>query len=280
MRLVDKPKFPWREILLRWCLRGGVVAGLLLPGPAWAGFSVEMTPARLELKADSGKTLRAAIKLRTRGRGSQKVEISKGHFGLDDQGVPLFDTPQDASQSAAAWITLNQTSFTMNPNQERLLRLEVTVPPQTPPGGYRAALYVTPPAGDTKTKEGGAMVFLQGRLALLIYVTVGGAKPDGQIKAWEWRRIPPGKEDSLALQVTNQGSAHLRLAGVVQVVDAQGEKYDAVVPGLPVLPRQSQWVPLDFPEKAPPPGSAVTINGSVDLGQGEKRINAQVGRRK
>jgi len=39
-------------------------------------------------------------------------------------------------------------------------------------------------------------------------------------------------------------------------------------------------VPLDFPEKAPPPGSAVTIDGSVDLGQGEKRINAQVGGRK
>ena len=160
------------------------------------------------------------------------------------------------------------------------MRLEVTVPPQTPPGGYRAALYVTPPAGDAKSKEGGAMVFLQGRLALLIYVTVGGAKPDGQIKAWEWRRIPPGKEDSLALQVTNQGNAHLRLAGVVQVVDAQGQKYDAIVPGLPVLPRQSQWVPLDFPEKAPPPGSAVTIDGAIDLGQGEKRINAQVGGRK
>jgi P pilus assembly chaperone PapD len=280
MRLVDKHNFVWREMLLRWCLRGAVVASLLLPGPLWAAFSVEMTPARLELKADPGKTLRAAIKFRTRGRGTQKVEITKGHFGLDDEGVPLFDTPRDGAQSAAAWITLNQTSFAINPRQERILRLEVTVPPQTPPGGYRAALYVMPPPGDTKTKEGGATVFLQGRLALLIYVTVGGAKPDGQIKAWEWRRIPPGKEDSLAFQVTNQGKAHLRLAGVVQVVDAQGQKYDAIVPGLPVLPGQSQWVPLDFPEKAPPPGSAVTIDGSVDLGQGEKRINAQVGGRK
>jgi hypothetical protein len=94
MRLVDKPNSRWREILLKWCLWGAVVAGLLLPGPVWAAFSVEMTPARLELKADPGKTLRAAIKFRTRGRGSQKVEITKGHFGLDDEGVPLFDTPQ------------------------------------------------------------------------------------------------------------------------------------------------------------------------------------------
>jgi len=49
---------------------------------------------------------------------------------------------------------------------------------------------------------------------------------------------------------------------------------------LPVLPSQSQWVPLEFPEKAPPAGSAVTIEGAIDLGQGEKRINAQVGGRK
>jgi P pilus assembly chaperone PapD len=280
MRSGGESFFPWREILPRWCVEVILAAGLLLPGLAWAGFSVEMTPARLELKADAGKTIRAAIKLHTRGRGSQKVEVTKGYFGLDDVGAPLFDTPKDAPQSAAAWITINPTGFNINPNQERIVRMEITVPPQTPPGGYRAALYIAPPAAEAKSKEGGATVFLQGRLALLIYVTVGGARPDGQIKTWSWHRIPPGQEDSLALQVANQGNAHLRLAGVVQVVDPQGQKYDAIVPGVPVLPGQLVWVPLDFPEKAPPPGSAVTIEGAIDLGRGEQRINAQVGGRK
>jgi P pilus assembly chaperone PapD len=282
MRFFRKPAESQRQWWGSCCLKTALVLGLILlwAGLAQAGFSVEMTPARLELKANPGKTLRAAIKLRTRGRGAQKVEVTKGHFGLDDEGAPLFDTPQDGPQSAAAWVTINQTSFTINPNQERLLRLEVTVPPQTPSGGYRAALYVTPPPGDAKSKEGGATVFLQGRLALLIYVTVGAAKPDGQVKAWEWRQISPGKEASLAFQVNNQGNAHLRLAGVAQIVDAQGQKYDAIVPGLPVLPGQSQWVPLDFPEKTPPVGSAVTIEAAIDLGQGEKRIHAQVGGRK
>jgi len=257
-----------------------LAAGLLLPGPAWAGFSVEMTPARLELNVDPGKTVRAAIKLRTRGRGAQKVEVIRGYFGLDEEGSPLFDTPKDAPQSAAAWISINQTALTINPNQEKVLRMELAVPPQTLPGGYRAALYIMPPVADAKSKESGATVFIQARIALLIYVTVGGARPDGQIKAWQWRRIPPGKTDSLAFQVTNQGNAHLRLAGVVQVVDPQGQKYDAMVPGVPVLPGQLTWVPLEFPEKAPPPGSAVTIDGAIDLGKGEQRINAQVGGRR
>jgi len=257
-----------------------LVAGLLLGGPAWAGFAVEIAPARLELKVDPGKTVRAAIKLKTRGRGAQKVEVTKGHFGLDDTGTPHFDTPKDTSKSAAAWITVNQTEFTINPTQERILRMELTVPPGTPPGGYRATLYIAPPKGDAKSKDRGASVFLQGRLALIIYVTVGGAKPDGEIKAWEWRKLPPGKQESLALQVNNRGNAHLRLAGVVQVVDAQGQKYDAIVSGMPVLPGQLAWIPLDFQEKAPPPGSAVTIDGAIDLGQGEKRINARVGGRK
>jgi hypothetical protein len=257
-----------------------LVAGLWLTAPAWAGFSLEMSPARFELKADPGKTVRAVVKLRTKGRGSQKIEVTKGHFGLTEDGGPQFDSPKDAARSAAAWINFNQTEFSILPMQEKLLRLEITVPSQTPAGGYRAAVYLTPPSGEEKTKAGGANVFLQGRLALLIYVTVGGARPDGQIKAWEWRRIPPGKEDSLACQVGNQGNAHLRLAGVVQVEDDRGEKYDAIVPGVPVLPGQRAWTALEFKGKTPSPGSPVTITGAIDLGRGEERIHAQVGGRR
>jgi P pilus assembly chaperone PapD len=271
---------PGRDLFLKWSVGVILMAGLWLAGPAWASFSVEMSPARLELKADPGKIIRAAVKLRTRGRGSQKVEVTKGYFGLSNQGIPYFDHPKEVSHSAAGWITLNQTNFIIHPRQQKILRLEIAVPPQTPPGGYRAAIYLAPPNAEARTKEGGATVFLQGRLALLIYVTVGPARPDGQIKAWGWRRIPPGKHDSLAFQVTNQGNAHLRLAGVVQVIDSQGGKYDAIVPGVPVLPGQLTWVPLDFPGEAPAPDSAVTIDGAIDLGKGEQRLNVQVGGRR
>lgn len=253
-----------------------LAAVLLFAGQAQAGFSVQMSPARLEVQADPGKTVRAAIKLRTQGRGSQKVAIGKGHFGLDDSGAPVFDHPRDAARSAAAWITVNPNELTIMPMQEKIVRLEITVPPATPSGGYRAAIFISSPTDAGRLKERGATIFLQGRLAFLIYVTVGSARPDGQIKAWEWRRLNAGKQDSLALQVHNQGEAHLRLAGIVQVVDDRGEKFDAIVPGVPILPGQRTWVALDFPEKSPVPGSAVTISGKINLGRGEQSLNAHV----
>jgi len=265
------------------CIPKGILAGLLvlcLSSGAQAGLSIEMSPARMEIQANPGKTVRAVVKLRTRGRATQKVEVTKGFFGLTDDCTPVFDPPKDAPQSAAAWISLSNTSFSINPNQEKLLRLEISVPAQAQTGGYRAAIFFTPPQPDTKTKKQGATLFLQGRLALLIYVTVGEAKPDGEIKAWEWRRLQPGKPDKIAFQVTNRGTAHLRLAGVAQVSDNQGKKYEAMVAGLPVLPGRTAWIPLEFQESGPVPGSPVSINAAIDLGQGEKRIYAQVGGRK
>ena len=258
-----------------------LMVGLMLvpAGPAQAGFAVEMTPARLELKAQPGKTVRAAVKLRTRERSIQNVEVRTGSFGLNEEGSPVFNNPKDAPQYAAAWITTSNTEFKINHMQEKLLRLEVNVPPGTAPGGYRAAVFITPPKEDAKTKAG-ANVFLVGQLALLIYVTVGGATPQGVINKWEWRQIPPAKTESLAFQVANQGNAHLRLAGLAGVTDKQGKKYEAFVPGVPVLQGQSRWVGLEFQEGSPPPKSAVNIDATIDLGQGEKRINANVGEKK
>lgn len=269
-----------RRIRGKWFIGLSLLLGLaLLPNlPAWGGFAVEMAPARLELKVDPGKKVRAAIGLRTRSRMAQEVEVTKGYFGLTADGVPVFDKPEDASESAAGWITLSQDRLKIFPRQRKRLRLAVDVPPGTPPGGYRAAIFFTPPQAEGKTRTG-ANVFIQGRLALLIYVTVGGAKADGQIKAWEWRQVPPKKEQRLAFQVTNQGTAHLRLAGVAQVTDSQGDKFEALVPGVPVLPRQTRWIPLEFIEGRPSPGSEVNIEATIDLGQGEKKIRAQVGGR-
>ncbi len=258
-----------------------LMVGLMLvpAGPAQAGFAVEMTPARLELKVDPGKMVRAAVKLRTRERTIQKVEVSTGYFGLNEEGSPVFNDPKDAPQSAASWITTSHNEFKINPMQQRLLRLEVNVPPGTPPGGYRAAVFIAPPKEDAKTKAG-ANVFLVGRLALLIYVTVGGATPQGVIKKWEWRVIPPAQTEKLAFQVTNQGNAHLRLAGLAQATNKQGNKYEALVPGVPVLQGHTRWVSLEFRGDSPPAKSAVNIDATIDLGQGEKRINAFVGENK
>ncbi len=267
---------------VRCVLRTIALLGLVLALaiPVRAGFSVEMTPARLELKADPGKTVRASVRLRTRGLATQKVEIAKGHFGLTEDLTPVFDHPKDAPQSAASWLTLSQTAFSINPNQEKLLRLEFRVPAGTFPGCYRAAVFIAPPPPEGKEKKQGAVMMLRGRLALLIYLTVGGARPNGVIKAWEWRPPQPGKPLAPSFQVVNQGNAHLRLLGIARVTGPDGRKYETAVPGVPVLPGQSAWVSLEFTESGPVPGSPVSIEASLDLGQGEKKISATLTGRK
>ena len=195
--------------------------------------------------------------------------------------VPLFDTPKDAARSAAAWITLNPTEFTIHPDAgKNPAPGDHRSPPKPHLGGIGPQSISAPPTTRPRSKEGGATIFLQGRLAFLIYVTVGGARPDGQIKAWEWRRIPPGKEDSLALQVSQSGE---RPSATGRDCPGrgppQGQKFDAIVPGVPVLPGQRTWVALDFPDKVLRPVVPCHL-GNYQLRKGEQRINAHVGGRK
>jgi len=47
-----------------------------------------------------------------------------------------------------------------------------------------------------------------------------------------------------------------------------------------VLQGQTRWVSLELVEGGPTPKSAVSIDATIDLGRGEKRINEHVGDRK
>ncbi len=240
------------------------------------GFSLGLSPVRWEAKGKPGKTLRKVIELRCGSRAIQKVKVSKGDWTLNKEGSPVFGKPESMTNSAASWIRFQPETLSIYPRQNKTVRISIKIPENIPAGSYRTALFFEPPDPDKKTKNNAAQVFVRGRLALPIYVTVGDARPSGKILETAWKTMN-GKGPVPSLKIQNQGNAHLRMNGIFAAKQLlSGKKFEGIIPALPLLPGQTRWIPLQIQGKTPPTNSDLDLTLQVDLGDGEHEVSVKV----
>jgi hypothetical protein len=118
-------------------------------------------------------------------------------------------------------------------------------------------------------------VFIRGRLAFPIYVTVGDAQPDGKILETAWHEVP-GKALALAMKISNGGNAHLRVSGFFAATSRSKSTFEGIVSEVPILPGQTRWVPMEFQGETPPQGADLDLTIHVDLGRGERELKVNV----
>ncbi|MCP4665621.1 MAG: hypothetical protein GY849_04565 [Deltaproteobacteria bacterium] len=244
--------------------------------PVHAGFSLGISPVRWEAEGKPGKTLRMVVELRGGAGTIQKVDVSAGDWTLRDNGAPVFGKPGSMPQSAASWVRFHPDALSLYPRQKKSVRVSIRIPEGTPSGSYRTALLFQPPDMDLKGKAGAASVFIRGRLALPIYVTVGDVQPDGQILETAWRGTRKGKGSAPALKIHNRGKAHLRLHGIFEARSRSGKRFEGIIPSLPLLPDQTRWIPLEFQGGSPAPNAYLDLTLYVDLGKGERKVKVIV----
>lgn len=243
---------------------------------AYAGFTLGISPVRWEAAGKPGKTLRNVITVTGGARAIQRVRLKVGDWMLTNEGTPVFAGAGSMPHSAASWIRFRPREFDVYPRQKKLVRVSIKIPEGTPPGTYLAALFFEPPATTEGAKPGAANIFIRGRIAFLIYVTVGNARPDGKILDVAWREMTKGKGPVVALKIRNDGDAHLRTNGTFSARSPSGKRYEGVLPALPILPGQTRWIPLEFAGEAPPAGSNIDITVHTDLGRGELKVELKL----
>ncbi len=253
----------------------GLLALLALSLQAWAGFSLGISPVRWEAEGKPGETVRNVVKLRSGAGAMQNVQVTVCDWTLTEDGAPVYDKAGSMADSAAAWVRLEPDQLSVYPRQEKMVRVSVAIPSTVPPGSYRAALLFESPDAGQKGKEGAASVFIRGRLAFPIYVTVGDARPDGEIVESAWHEVP-GKGLALALKIRNGGNAHLRTGGFFSCRSRSKSTFEGIVSEVPILPGQTRWVPMEFQGESPPPGADVDLTLHIDLGPGEREFKHNV----
>lgn len=242
------------------------LAALLLAGSAAhaAGFAVGVSPPRFEAQTAPGRTFRDVVAITNAGNTPSRLSIRTADWTLGPDGAPAFADALTEG-SCRPWVAIEQRAVAVPPNGTYRFRFEVTPPADTAPRECRFALVLE---GEPEAVQSGAVSLpISGRIAVMVYVGVGSVAPDltlagaGLIQQ-DGRTLP-------ALHVTNRGTAHGRLEGLVDGTDASGRRFVFSPSSLPVLPGETRTLVLTPDDEGGKPAELsfpLSIKGHLDWG--------------
>jgi hypothetical protein len=204
------------------------------------GFAAMVSPPRFELEGKPGVRINQVVEISNGAPAPAHYRISTSDWTLADDGGPMF---QDALQpgSCRSWVALQRKELVVPAGGHVRFRFEVNPPASAPVGECRFALMV---AGDDElaTTAEGAKFPISGRLAVIVYVQIGEAKPELEIVSARTAMVNGVRTP--VLEVRNHGSAHGRLSGFLSGTDASGRKLEFAPSTLPILPNEVRQVAL------------------------------------
>lgn len=253
-------------------LLAALVAVAPLTAAAEGGFAAVVTPPRFELTGSAGSTVRKVFELTNGSATSARFQVRTADFALlPNYGVEFQDTL--APGSCRPWVALERSEVTLPGGATIRYRYEVQVPADAAPGECRFAILVEG-EDPAMARTGALTVPLAGRIGIIVYLIVGGARPaieffGPQLQTVNGQTIP-------ALRVHNAGNAHTRFTGFLYGTDASGTRYDFNPSTLPVLPgevRQVLLMPSTPGNEHPKLTFPVTIEGTLEWGDQTTKLH-------
>lgn len=228
------------------------------------GFAAIVSPPRFELFAKPGDKIRQIVEITNADSQSAKFYLKTADWALDKTGGVSFNEVLQAG-SCRPWVSIEKREITVSGGGKYRYRLEIAPPVDAPSGECRFALLIEGDEQAVKTPNG-PPVPLAGRIAVIVYVTVGSAVPKLEIAASEVALV--NGEATPMLQVRNSGDAHGRLDGFLSGTDASGKKLEFSVSTLPILPGETRAISLTVTRgELDPPVKIVypiTIRGNLE----------------
>ena len=232
-----------------------------------AEFAVAISPPRFELEAKAGDVVRQTMEITNGALQSAALSIKTADWTYEpDGGVNFRDDL--APGSCRPWVTIERRELTVVAGKPYRFRFEILPPAGTPPTECRFAILVE--GQQESTNAGGLVVPFNARLAVIVYLGVGGVQPELAVVGTEVQTVD-GKPTPV-LRVRNTGLAHGRLEGVRAGTAARNTPLDFVARGYPILPGETRAVPLNASRQgdADAPVSLafpVTVKGRLEWGK-------------
>lgn len=250
-----------------------VLTGLLLcsAGVQATGFSAAVSPPRYELSAKQGQVVRQVLEVYNMSNQDTQYDIRSSDWSLHGDNLTFSDAL--LPNSCRPWVKLERRKVTVRKADKRKFRFEIHVPANVPAQECRFALLVEG-RDPAPNKVGTLSMPVNGRLAVIVYLAVGGAEPQLQVSSV---RLAGGKA---LLQVQNKGNAHGRLQGTLAGVDGNGKVLDFSVSSMPVMPGETRMLALTphlnnqrykAPLRAP-----VSLKGDLYWSKGAFAINKKL----
>ena len=258
-----------------------LTAALYFPPLLGAGFSGMVSPPRFELKGNPGEVIRERLEIQNADDLPASYSLRTADWDLDKNGGVVIHPAELQPGSCRPWARLERASLRLPGKGLRNYRFEIHIPEDATVGECRLALLVetSEDEGPLLAKAGKIQFPVQGRIAVIIYVAVGGAKPNLRVDQLRLEEID-GQYVPVAL-LHNSGNAHGRPEGLLDVTDAMGQKLEFNVSPSPILPGESRTIPIrqstpqgDDDKKYSPP---LKIKGLIEWEDGDYRVDTVLG---
>jgi hypothetical protein len=241
----------------------GALFLLLSAAAQGQGFAALVSPPRFELEGKPGQTLRSIIQVSNRSSTPGRYLFHTADWTFSaDFNVSFQDELQPGS--CRPWVAIERPEVVVPGAGTLRYRFEVTPPADAPPGECRFAVMIEG-ADPSVTVSNGVRMPITGRIGVIVYLTVGGAAPQLEVRGpkvamLNGRQLP-------ALRVHNGGSAHGRLQGYLTGTDAKGISYEFVPSDFPILPHEERDVfltPSTANDEHPTLSFPVTVKGTLE----------------
>lgn len=238
------------------------------------GFSALVSPPRFEDSAKLGATYRNVIEISNVAGATSRFNIKTVDWKLrPDASVEFSDAL--TSGSCREWVALEGRDVSIGANAKKRFRFEVNVPKDTTMGQCRFAIMIE--GEEDRPKDSTVPVSVAGRIAVIVYLTLGDAKPvltvvGAETATVDGRVLP-------AIRVSNTGNAHGRLEGFIDGQDGSGKKLTFLPSNLPIMPGETRLITLSPDgegrnEQGPVLSYPVRIKGSLEWGNMRTPIEA------
>lgn len=220
-----KTKYLAKSALIYTVVSAGLIFGAKIIFAQETTRSITIVPPSNEFKVNPGDKQEGTLKVVNNNSIPLTFSVVVRDFIVDDTvGTPkiLSDDTLSKKYSAASWIAVSPSSFTVPAGKTQTLNYYLQVPSDARPGGHYAGIVYEPQElmGIEGTGTG-----VQTHLGTLFYVTVNGdIVENATVKKFasehKFLEYGPAK---LFTQIQNSSDIHIRPVGIVNVKNLIGQ---------------------------------------------------------
>lgn len=200
--------------------------------------AIAISPVKFELSANPGDSIQNILRVYNDTTEPVLVSVNVDNFSPTGEAgqVVIDENTPDTGFSLKSWITLNQSSFTLEPRASQTVEFTIAVPQNAEPGGHYGSILASIAPVDAVT--GGGVGIAQ-RVGALLLLDVAGEVTEkmyiAEFVAPEFSEYGPV---DLTLRLKNDGSVHLKPRGYITITNMFGKEAGTIdIPQTNVLPQ-------------------------------------------
>jgi len=186
--------------------------------------TITISPPTIEQPIKPGDTSEGTMRIINEGTTPLTFNVTMQDFIVEDtEGKPTLIKEDTMSNkySAASWIAVYPTQFTVAPQSRYELRYYIKVPPNARPGGHYAAAIFRP---DSVLNVSGTGTAVQTQVGTLISVVVDGPVTEkAEVSLFDTDRFMEYGPVDLKTQITNMSDLHIKPRGYITVKNMFGK---------------------------------------------------------